>query len=48
MKFALRTALVIVLTYVYLRLIYLSDWIDEPAWPEGLFLPCQPRERAKC
>ena len=29
MKFASRTALVIALTYVYLRLIYLSDWIDE-------------------
>lgn len=29
MKFALRTASVLVLTYVYLRLIYLSDWIEE-------------------
>jgi len=29
MKFALRTAFVIAFTYVYLRLIYLSDWIDE-------------------
>lgn len=29
MKYALRTAFVVGLTYVYLRLIYLSDWIDE-------------------
>ncbi len=29
MKFVLRTAFVAALTYVYLRLIYLSDWIDE-------------------
>ena len=29
MKFALRAVLVLALTYLYLRLIYLSDWIDE-------------------
>lgn len=29
MKFVVRTAFVVALTYVYLRLIYLSDWIDE-------------------
>ncbi len=29
MKLALRTSLVIVLTYLYLRLIYVSDWIDQ-------------------
>jgi len=29
MKFALRTAFVVALTYGYLRLIYLSDWVDE-------------------
>jgi branched-subunit amino acid ABC-type transport system permease component len=28
MKFAFRAACVIALTYVYLRLIYLSDWLD--------------------
>ena len=28
MKFAFRAACVIALTYIYLRLIYLSDWMD--------------------
>ncbi len=28
MRFAVRAVFVAVLTYVYLRLIYLSDWID--------------------
>ena len=28
MRFAVRAAFVAALTYVYLRLIYLSDWID--------------------
>lgn len=29
MRFAVRTVLVVALTYAYLRLIYLSDWIDQ-------------------
>ncbi|CAN7305176.1 hypothetical protein LJR230_001472 [Trinickia sp. LjRoot230] len=42
MKYALRTAFVVGLTYVYLRLIYLSDSIDEmrksPAGQKAYFL----------